>query len=171
MSQSCHDCDISLPYVLLGDDGFALDVNLMKPFLHISAMGGEKIFNYRLSRARRTVENAFGLRCAKFRVLLKSLELGVSKAMQVVRDRLALHNFLVTRKDQFYSPPGFLNTEDDAGNMTPGKWRDYIDGDVCTLRPDLSTRPSTARARDVHDNLKEYYFGEGPVSSQWVITD
>ena len=86
-------------------------------------MGDEKIFNYRLSRARRIVENAFGLLCAKFRVLLKTLELGVSNAMQVVRVCLALHNFLVTRKDQFYSPPGFLDTEDDAGNVTPGKWR------------------------------------------------
>ena len=77
-----HNCGISLPYFLLGDDAFALDVNLMKPFPHRSAMGDEKIFNYRLSRARRIVENAFGLLCAKFRVLLKTLELGVSNAMQ-----------------------------------------------------------------------------------------
>ena len=166
-----HNCGISLPYFLLGDDAFALDVNLMKPYPHRSAMGDEKIFNYRLSRARRIVENAFGLLCAKFRVLLKTLELGVSNAMQVVRACLALHNFLVTRKDQFYSPPGFLDTEDDTGNVIPGKWRDNIDGDVCTLRPDPSTRPSTARARDVRDNLKEYFCGEGAVSFQWAMTD
>ena len=123
------------------------------------------------SRARRIVENAFGLLYAKFRVLQKTLELGVSNAMQVVRACLALHNFLVTRKDQFYSPPGFLDTEDDTGNVITGKWRDNIDGDVCTLRPDPSTRPSTARARDVCDNLKECFFGEGAVSFQWAMTD
>lgn len=166
-----HNCGISLPYFSLGDDAFALDVILMKPFPHRSAMGDEKIFNYRLSRARRIVENAFGLLCAKFRVLLKTLELDVSNAMQVVRACLALHNFLLTRKDQFYSPSGFLDTEDDPGNVIPGKWRDNIYGDVCTLRPDPSTRPSTARARDVHDNLKEYFFGEGAVHFQWAMTD
>lgn len=91
--------------------------------------------------------------------------------MQVVRACLALHNFLVTRKDQVYSPPGFLDTEDESGNVIPGKWRDYVDGDVCTLRPDPSTRPSTARARDVRDHLKEYFYGEGAVSFQWGMTD
>ena len=164
-----HNCGISLPYFLLGDDAFALDVNLMKPFPLRSAMGDEKIFNYRLSKARRIVENAFGLLCAKFRVLLKTLELGVSNVMRVVRACLALHNFLVTRKDQYYSPPGFLDTEYNACNVIPGKWRDNIDGDVCTLRSDPSTRRSTAR--EVRDNLKEYFFGEGAAGFQWVMTD
>ena len=86
-----HNCGISLPYFLLNDDAFALDVNLMKPFPQRSTMGDEKIFNYRFSRARRIAENAFGLLCAKFRVLLKTLEQGVSNAMQVVRACLALH--------------------------------------------------------------------------------
>ena len=61
-------------------------------------------------------ENAFRLLCPKFRVLLKALELGVSNEMQVFGARLALHNFLVTRKDPLYSPQGFLDTEDDAGS-------------------------------------------------------
>lgn len=105
-------------------------------------------------------ENAFRLLCPKFRVLLKTLELGVSNEMQVVGARLALHNFLVTRKDQLYSPQGFLDTEDDAGNVIPGKWR-----------PDPSSCPSTARAREVRDNLTKYLFGEGAVSFQWAMTD
>ena len=46
-------------YFLLGDDAFALDINLMKPFPHRTAIGDEKVFNYRLLRARRIVENAF----------------------------------------------------------------------------------------------------------------
>lgn len=171
LASELQDCSISLPYFLLGDEAFALDINLMKPFPHRSALGDEKIFNYRLSRARRIVENSFGLLCAKFRVLLRTLELDVSNAMQVVRACLALHNFLVTRNDKFYSPPGFIDTEDESGNVIPGKWRDYVDDDVCTLRPDPSTRPSTARARDVRDNLKEYFFGEGAVSFQWVMTE
>ena len=47
-----------VPFFLLGDEAFALDKNLMKPYPHRSALGDEKVFNYRLSRARRIVENA-----------------------------------------------------------------------------------------------------------------
>lgn len=82
-----------IPYFLLGDDAFALDENLMKPYAHRTAMGDEKVFNYRHCRARRIVENAFGILCARFRVLLRTLELDVENSLQVVRPCLVLHNF------------------------------------------------------------------------------
>ena len=52
---------LEAPYYLIGDEAFALDVNLLKSYPHRSAMGVEKVFNYRLSRPRRIVENAFGI--------------------------------------------------------------------------------------------------------------
>lgn len=42
-----------IPYCILGDEAFALDQNLMKPYQHRTAIGDENVFNYRLSRARR----------------------------------------------------------------------------------------------------------------------
>ena len=87
----------------LGDDAFALDTNLMKPYPHRTAMGDEKIINYWLSLARRIIENAFGILCARFYVLLRTLELDVHNAMEVVWACLVLHNFLLTRKDQSLS--------------------------------------------------------------------
>ena len=89
-----------IPFFVLGDEALALDQNLMKSYPHRTAIGDERVFNYRLSWARRIVENAFGILCAKFRVLLRTMELDVSNAMQVVLACLVLHNFLMTKKRQ-----------------------------------------------------------------------
>nr|CAI5868375.1 unnamed protein product [Callosobruchus analis] len=51
-----------LPYVFVADDAFALRLDMMKPFRQADLNSKErKIYNYRVSRARRIVENAFGI--------------------------------------------------------------------------------------------------------------
>ena len=47
--------------VFVGDDAFPLGPNLMKPFSRRQLSHDERVFNYRLSRARRCSENAFGI--------------------------------------------------------------------------------------------------------------
>ena len=159
-----------IPYLLLGDDAFALETNLMKPFPHRTALGDEKVFNYRLSRARRIVENAFCLLCARFRILLRTIELDVANVMQVVRACVALHNFLLSKKDKNYLQHDSMDQEDELGNVTPGRWRNAIE-DVCNIRNDPGMRPSTAHAREIRDDIKDYFFEEGSVDFQWKMTE
>ena len=50
-----------MEYFMVGDDAFALTSWMLKPFPSRGLTREDRIFNYRLSRARRVVENAFGI--------------------------------------------------------------------------------------------------------------
>ena len=55
-----------LPYVFVADDAFPLSTYMLKPYPFKNQSDEERIFSYRLSRARRTIENSFGILAAKF---------------------------------------------------------------------------------------------------------
>lgn len=52
--------------VILGDDAFPLKTYLLEPYSRRNLTKEEKVFNYRLSRARRISEYAFGILVSKF---------------------------------------------------------------------------------------------------------
>ena len=84
-----------MPFVILGDEAYPLKTYLMKPFARKDLSCEERVFNYRLSRARRCVECAFGILTAKWRLLNKAIETNVNKAERIVRCICLLHNIII----------------------------------------------------------------------------
>lgn len=85
-----------MPYVFVGDEAFPLMENLMRPYPKRVVTGNyeNKIFNYRLSRARQTVECAFGILASRFRVFRRPFENKVDSVVEIVKAACILHNYL-----------------------------------------------------------------------------
>ena len=73
-----------IPFVVVGDEAFLLRKNLMQPYTGTGLSRDQRIFNYRISRARRTVENAFGIMSARFRVFRRPICIEPTKVDAVV---------------------------------------------------------------------------------------
>uniref|UniRef100_A0A1Y1LAJ7 DDE Tnp4 domain-containing protein n=1 Tax=Photinus pyralis TaxID=7054 RepID=A0A1Y1LAJ7_PHOPY len=87
---------LKVPYVIVADDAFPLSERILKPYSSRNLNYECRIFNYRLSRARRMVESAFGILANRFRVLLNSINLSVDKVEVITLCSVVLHNFLIT---------------------------------------------------------------------------
>ena len=83
----------------------------------------QRIFNYRLSRARRTIENAFDILCARWRIFYTPIRAKVENVENFVLACLSLHNYLRLTDNASYSPSGLTDSYDDTGNLQEGKWR------------------------------------------------
>ncbi|XP_036143257.1 protein ALP1-like [Monomorium pharaonis] len=63
-----------LPYCLVGDEAFPLKSYLLRPYPGKNGLTPEQdIFNYRLSRARRLIENTFGILASQWRIYRKPI--------------------------------------------------------------------------------------------------
>ncbi len=91
-----------------------------------------KIFNYRHSRARLTVECAFGILAVRWRMLHRRLILHPKNAADVIRAACPLHNILTTSTDHFMTATEenirHFN-EDKSSQLEPlGKFTGYHTG-------------------------------------------
>lgn len=82
------------PFVFVGDEVFGLHRNMMRPYPNRNLDKYKRIFNYRLSRARRCVECAFGILTNKWRVLHSPIQVNPDFAIHIVKATCILHNFV-----------------------------------------------------------------------------
>lgn len=160
--------DESLPYVFVGDDAFALSKNMMKPYSGVYEKGNKKrIFNYRLSRARRIVENVFGIMSSVFRVFRRPILLDTKKVTTITMACALLHNFLRRSKSSSsrYCPPGTFDLEKD-GEILPGSWRKE-QNNIASLLPMRNVpRRSSNDAKNVRELFADYFISNGAVPWQ-----
>lgn len=154
-----------VPYVLVADDAFPLTDNIMKPFKTDLNKGSPKrVYNYRLSRARRVVENSFGLLASVFRVFRKPIEVKVqSTIVDIVLACAYLHNFLRAQPDGsiYYSPLGSFDREDvSTAEIIPGSWRRIIEGDSGMRNLRRIPRNAATSAKMYRNEFMEYFMSD-----------
>ena len=72
----------------------------------------ELIFNYRLSRARRLIENTIGILASRFRIFRRSIIGKIENIKHITKAAVILHNFLMRRKERgTYFSPDYVNQE------------------------------------------------------------
>lgn len=118
-----RDLNVPSSGIIVGDDAFPLKPFLLKPYSRRHLTREEKIFYYRLSRARRISENAFGILVSKFRIFEKPIPLSPEKVDKVVLACCALHNWLRKTGNNYVSF-GLIDYEDMNHVSHPGSWRD-----------------------------------------------
>lgn len=114
--------DIPEHSVIVGDAAFPLKPYLMKPFATMPTQR-EKVFNYRLSRARRIVENAFGILVSRFRILEASITLAPEKVDVIVLAACSLHNWLRKTTDTYITQRCVDYEDIQVGTTIRGSWR------------------------------------------------
>ena len=97
----------------------------MKPYSNKNLTREERIFNYRLSRARRVVENAFGILANRFEVLLTTMNQMPETVKLLVETCIILHNIMRSRFPVLQNR--LVDNVDQQGNIRPGAWREGRD--------------------------------------------
>lgn len=149
--------NIMAPYVFLGDEAFALSENMMKPYsqraIQRNTGNSQRIFNYRLSRARRVVENTFGILAQYFRIYFTPIHMNPDTIDKLIVSTCILHNMMRSQNISFSTTP-------DAEENLPVP--DFFGPMSHTTTGRVHDRP-----KQIRDTLKTYFTTEiGSVSWQ-----
>lgn len=157
-----------LPYVLVADEAFALTPYMMRPFPRSKHLDmRKKVFNYRLSRARRVVENAFGLLVARWRIYRKPINTSLNTAIKIIQATTVLHNYIM-QYDSTLPPAEKIysnsNTEENTNLIYAGAFSEMNAHNRNSYSP---------YAAQVRNHFANYFMNAGAVEWQWdkVLTN
>lgn len=139
---------------LAESDTCSLSQNLMKPYPNRGQTEEQQILNYHLSRAHRGSENAFDIFSSKFRVFLSTLCVKPDNATIIVHAALALHNYLLWKCPNMYTPPGSMDTQNGHGGIIVGdQWKSAESCIVQDINIPGSNHTRNAAAESMSMNL------------------
>jgi len=151
------------PYVFLGDDAFSLKTYLMKPYSGQNLNEEERIFNYRLSRGRRIIENTIGIAASRFRIFRRPIIAKVSTVKQITKAVVALHNFLMATRSVEdacnYCPFNYVDQEHSNG-MQAGQWRQEIESGGILQINHIGSNNYSKNAKETRNLFKTYFNSE-----------
>ena len=147
-------------YFLLEDDVLNLKKWLIKPYPGRNFSEEQKIYNYRLYRAWRVIENAFIISAARWRIFYWPMRATIEQVELQVLATLALHNNLRLTSNAMYTPSGIVDSESRNGSMHLGEWRNRdITQGFNNIRPVGGNRNRLEMVQ-MRDEIKEYLISE-----------
>ena len=149
--------NLPVPHLFVGDGAFPLSFNLLKPFQGSNLTARQRIFNYRLSRCRRIIENCFGILVSRFKVLSKPLNHPPNNAKLIVLCCCILHNFLIEINGESYLN---INEEDDE-NLS----------NFNLLGQESNNEQRNVYSVDLRERLMNYFISDGSVDYQYRMTN
>ena len=105
----------------MADDAFGLKPQIMKPYQNQNLPIDQRILNYRLSRARRVIDNTFGIATSRFRVFRRPIIAKTKKVKSISKAVVALPNYLMKKRIQNnknnynYCPTSYADRETRIG--------------------------------------------------------
>ncbi|XP_077277495.1 uncharacterized protein LOC143905778 [Temnothorax americanus] len=137
----------------VADDAFKLSKRIMKPYSSKNLMYKQRIFNYRLSRARRTVESAFGIFSNKWRIFHTAISMLPETADLIVTASVCLHNYVLKEEQQnghkmYSQEPSF---KDNTNESSP-----WINIPISNFEEDNDVR----YAENQRNTLSNYFISE-----------
>ena len=162
-------CLEKIPFVIVGDNAFALKNYMMKPFPQRNLTIEKRIYNYRHSRARRISENMFGILANRWRVFQTTMHLSPERATSVTLSALILHNYLLKSPSKgIYCSPGLIYQEDEQGNVVAGSWRtELMTEEFRALAPQCHGNNISNSSKYIREVFMDYFMNEGAVIWQW----
>ncbi|XP_025161632.1 protein ALP1-like [Harpegnathos saltator] len=157
-----------LSYILVGDEAFQLAEYLLRPYPGKYLNIERRIFNYRFSHARRTIENTFGILVSRWRILKRSIICSVEKTIKIVQAIVCLHNWLriADIDENQYVPPSMVDQYTSDGEV-PGSWRNFTEGSALHDIGKFGSNNSSRRAQGIRDEFFNYFYGEGAIPWQF----
>ncbi|TGZ50292.1 Nuclease harbi1-like protein [Temnothorax longispinosus] len=158
--------DVLFLHVIVVDETFPLNNYLMRPYARRNRLSDEqRVFNYRLSRARLCIENTFGILVSRWHILHKRLCYSVSNAEKIFKAFVCLHNFIMSSNNV----NDWLDVEDEElGRTGANRGSSVLEGTRNYLKQyfvspvgeaqapwqyEMSVRYQTRSVTSVHDNL------------------
>lgn len=88
--------NIKMLYYFVADEAFPISKRVMRSYPGQFLDEKKSVFNYRLSRARRIIENTFEILVSRWRIFQRSICLKVEHTDAIIMAAINLHNFLMT---------------------------------------------------------------------------
>ena len=82
-----------------------------------------QILNYCQSRARRVIENSFGILVLRWCISRQLIEASPEKVEKYTLAAIALHNYLCQTDTASYTPSDSIDSKDSSGKIKEASWR------------------------------------------------